>query len=449
MSRARLWLSILTCEGLFATLRERLQWSPPPPDYPGVGTGDGQPPALPPYHDYAGALHVHSTYSDGLGSVADVAAAADRAGLDFVALSDHSNLDALTHGEGGWRGRTLVLVGTEITTDRGHLLAMDVPPDLLPLPTDDADHVQQEIQDRGGVGFIALPCDLKDHWRDFEARREGIGLEVFNLSAIARAKISLPGFLLAWATYRSARPQRAFHWVASRPARELRLWDELTATRDAAGAPTRVVGIGSLDAHAVMKVARRKYPIPTYEELFRTLRTHVLTTRALSGGNVPARPTPPDGRADGALIHGALAAGHCYIAYDNYGDSSGFVFEAHAGAENAPAALMGDAVALPSPAEDGVAPTVRLTARAPRTRTLIHLLKDGRRVASARGGRLDYLAAEPGAYRVEVYLYRRRLGRLCLGVKPWVFSNPVYVLPAAVPSARPAAEKYPRQSYQS
>jgi hypothetical protein len=438
MSRVRLWVSILTCEGLFATLRERWQWSPPPPDYSGPAASEGRPPALPRYHDYAGALHVHTTYSDGLGTVADVAAAADRAGLDFVALSDHSNLDALTHGEDGWRGRTLVLVGTEITTDQGHLLAMDVPPTLLPLPNSAAE-VQRAIQDSGGFGFIALPCDLKDHWRDFSARLPGIGLEVFNLSAIARAKISLPGFLLAWATYRGTRPQRAFHWVAARPTRELRLWDELMAVSGTeGGGPTRVVGIGSLDAHAVMKVARRKYPIPTYEELFRTLRTHVLTTQPLSGGNVPARPTPPDARIDRALLHKSLAAGHCYIAYDNYGDSSGFVFEAVSAGN---AALMGDAVALPPQSDNGALPAVLLTARAPRTRTLLHLYKDGKRVAAARGGRLDYAATEPGSYRIEVYLYRRRLGRLCLGVKPWVFSNPIYVQPAAVPSAFPTAKK--------
>jgi hypothetical protein len=247
---------------------------------------------------------------------------------------------------------------------------------------------------------------------------------VFNLSSIARAKISLPGFVLAWLRYKSRRPQRAFHWVSARPSRELRLWDALTAAHGPGGGPTRVPGIGCLDAHGIMKVAGHSYPLPTYEELFRTLRTHVVTPRPLSGG--------PDPDGDRALIHAALAAGHCYIAYDNYGDATGFVFEA--AAADGDEALMGDELSLPAPSPRRRKQAgVRLSARAPRKRTLLRLYRNGRLVASARGGRLDFRATEPGAYRVEVHLYRHRLGRLCLGAKPWIFSNPLYLCPAPAP----------------
>ncbi|MBV9850944.1 MAG: PHP domain-containing protein [Armatimonadetes bacterium] len=430
-SRVRLAFSILTCEGLFATLRERLQWAPRRwRGEPSAGPSAARPPAMPRYHDYAGALHVHSTYSDGMGTVADIAEAANAAGLDYVILCDHSSLDARRNGENGWRGRTLVLVGTEVTTDSGHLLALDVPLSFLPAP-DHAPDTQRAIQESGGFGFIALPCDLKDHWRDFGLRREGVGLEVFNLSSIARAKISLPGFMLVWLRYKGDRPQRAFHWVSARPARELRLWDQLTAAPAPDGGPTRVAGIGSLDAHGVMKVAGRAYALPTYDELFRTLRTHVVTGRPFCG----------DAGADQALVHGALAAGHCYIAYDNYGDSTGFVFEAAPGDAGGTPALMGDSVALPAASGAPARRAVGLTASAPRTRSLLRLYRNGRLVAAARGGRLDYRATEPGAYRVEVYLYRHRLGRLCLGAKPWIFSNPIYLHPVAVASPEPAARR--------
>ena len=441
-SRVRLVFSILTCEGLFATLRERLQWAP----RRGRGRsfaekGRAKAQGLPRFYDSAGALHIHSTYSDGAGTVADIARAANAAGLDFVVLCDHSNLDAHGNGEDGWRGRTLMLVGTEVTTDTGHLLALDVPLSFLPA-SDRADEAQQAIQDGGGFGFIALPCDLKDHWRDFGARRAGIGLEVFNLSSIARAKISLPGFVLAWLRYKGDRPQRAFHWVSARPSRELRLWDDLTATPSPGGGPTTVTGIGSLDAHGVMKVAGRAYPLPTYEELFRTLRTHVITPRPLSGGDLPAGGLAEATRADQALVHEALAAGHCFIAYDNYGDTTGFRFECLPNRSEDPPALMGDSVTLPARnAGSRRSAGVRLTAHAPRSRTLLRLYRNGRPVAAARGGRLDFRATEPGAYRVEVYLYRHRLGRLCLGAKPWIFSNPIYLHPAASPTSRTSADQ--------
>ncbi len=422
-SRVRLVFSILTCEGLFATLRERLQYSPGPKRFGVVGRNAGaQALGMPRHYDYAGAIHIHSTHSDGIGTVAEVAEAANRAGLDFIVLCDHSNLDALA--EGGWRGRTLVMVGTEVTTDTGHLLALNVPRAYLPAPSN-AVKAQQSILDTGGIGFVALPCDLKDHWRNFDRRLPQTGLEVFNLSSIARAKINLPAAALVWQRYRSRRPQRAFHYVAARPSRELRLWDNLMTATGPSGALQPVVGIASLDAHGVMKVAGRSYQIPTYEEVFRTLRTHVVMSSPLSHGEAT--------RNDLNRVHQALASGQCYMSYDNYGDPTGFVFEALPRAESHQTETlpvsMGASLSLAEA-------SWRLRVQTPRSRSLVRLFRNGKLVAAARGGRLEYAVTEPGAYRAEVFLYRRRLGRLCLGAKPWIFSNPIYVQPSAVAAGR-------------
>ena len=441
-SRVRLILSIVTCEGLFVTLRERLQYASKPGRTFQSPGGGAQTLSLPRHYDYAGALHVHSTYSDGTGSVAEIALAANRAGLDFILLCDHHNLDAHLNGQDGWRGRTLVTVGTEVTTDTGHLLALDVPQDFLPNPNG-AVKAQQAILDRGGIGFIALPCDLKDHWRDFGRRQPGIGLEVFNLSAIARTKINLPALALIWRRYKSARPQRAFHYVAARPSRELRLWDTLIAQAGPDQPLQMIAGIASLDAHAVMKFGGRSYPYPTYEEVFRTLRTHVVTRIPLTHGEVPSDKSDAANRADTAIVHNALAAGQCYMSYDNYGDPTGFVFEAWPGHPNSlsvePAAGMGEAVTI---APDGSGPTLlTLRVEAPRTRTVVRLFRNGRLVAAARGGRLDHAVTGTGAYRAEVFLYRWRVGNICFGAKPWIFSNPIYVQPAPVPSEAASAQK--------
>ncbi len=431
-SRTRLIFSIVTCEGLLATLRERVQYAPAPARETTERASD-TPPALPRCYDYAGALHIHSTYSDGLGTVPEVAKAANIAGLDFLVLCDHNNLDARRNGEDGWQGRTLVLVGTEITTSAGHLLALNVPPSFLPAP-DDAREAQKAIVDSGGLGFIALPCDLKGHWRDFRGRLPGIGLEVFNLSAIARTKINLPAFLLAWLRYRGQTPERAFHLVEARPTRELRLWDSLTHPSDPDQPARPVVAIASLDAHAVMKFAGRSYPYPTYEEVFRTLRTHIVTRTPLSYANSDA---------DAAIVHGALAAGHCYMAYDNFADPTGFAFEAlpTGGGPDAASVSMGDAIIAP-----GTSGEVHLRVRVPRTRSLVRLYHNGKLVAAARGGCLDYATAAPGVYRAEVFLYRRRLGRLCFGARPWIFSNPIYVQPARLPAQKVSACSPPAHS---
>ncbi len=439
-SRVRLYLSIVTCEGLFATWRERIQYAPAPPAKPEPSGRGGQSLGMPRFYDYAGALHIHSTYSDGAGTVGEIAQAANQAGLDFLVLCDHSSLQARTDGQDGWRGRTLILIGTEVTTDTGHLLALDVPDTFLPAPHE-AVPAQRAILESGGLGFVALPCDLKDHWRDFGQLQEGIGLEVFNLSAIARTKINLPALAEVWRRYHSRRPQRAFNLVSARPAEELRLWDRLTASAQPGLPARRVVGIASLDAHAVMKFARRTYPFPTYEETFRTLRTHLVTSQPLSYGEAAPGSRKAAREKDDAVVHGALAAGHCYMAYDNYADPTGFLFEAapaQPSSHHPPTALMGDALTFPAETETGRPPLV-LVAQAPRTRSLVRLYQDGRLVAAARGGRLEYAVSAPGVYRVEVFLYKHRLGSLCLVAKPWIFSNPIYVQPAALPAQAHAA----------
>lgn len=436
-SRARLILSIVICEGLFATLRERMQYAPGQPDgsvSEDHGAGGVQTLSLPRHYDYAGALHIHSTYSDGTGSVDEIAEAADRAGLDFILLCDHANLDAHRNGQDGWRGRTLVLVGTEITTDAGHLLAVDVPDSFLPV-SGNAVLAQKAIVESGGIGFIALPCDMKDHWKDFRIRRPEIGLEVFNLSAIARTKINLPALALIWRRYKSRQPNRAFHYVSARPARELRLWDTLMAPAEGAGQYNTIVGIASVDAHAVMRFGGREYPYPTYEEVFRTLRTHVVTWEPLSYGEVSNDRRVTATKVDTAAIHRALTLGHCYMSYDNYDDPTGFSFEAWGDERNEdsniPIGAMGESIVL---ALGEAGRTILLRVRAPRSRSLVRLYRNGRLVAASRGGRLDFRATESGVYRTEVYLYRWRLGNLCLSAKPWIFSNAIYIQPSLVAS---------------
>ena len=140
-----------------------------------------------------------------------------------------------------------------------------------------------------------------------------------------------------------------------------------------------------------------------------------------------------DERADAALVYRAISDGRCYMSYDNYGNSTGFLFEAISIPRAARSALIYEHV-LPAIMGESVkfdkadrSTGLVLRVHSPRTRSLVRLYRNGRLVAAARGGRLEYAVKEPGAYRVEVYLYRRRIGRICIGAKPWIFSNPIYV----------------------
>ena len=56
-------------------------------------------------HGLACVAHVHSTYSDGTATVAELVNAAEVAGADCLLLTDHDTGEARRRGEEGWRER--------------------------------------------------------------------------------------------------------------------------------------------------------------------------------------------------------------------------------------------------------------------------------------------------------------------------------------------------------
>src|SRR5881227_4408906 len=113
--------------------------------------------APPLLHDLACVVHLHSTYSDGTGTVPQIAAAGRDAGVDVVLLTDHDTLEAKRRGEEGWYGSVLVLVGEEVSPrGRNHYLAfgLDEPIDHTGL---DSAGIVRAVEEAGGFGFAAHP----------------------------------------------------------------------------------------------------------------------------------------------------------------------------------------------------------------------------------------------------------------------------------------------------
>lgn len=341
--------------------------------------------------DLACVVHCHSTYSDGTGTVPEIAEAAARAGADVVLLTDHDTLEAKRRGEEGWHGDVLVCVGEEVSPTGGnHYLAFgideEVPRSLAPADIAAAVRVQ------GGLGFMAHPFSR--------------GSEPFKRAGMPWDEIDIPAAtgveLWSWVTDTAERlrgPRDAAKFVLAPerivdhpPAANLAAWDALCARR-------RVVAIGGIDAHQIGIRVGGRVPLKlmSYARSFRHLRTHVLLDEPPAG----------DGPRDRDAVYAALGAGRCYLAIDSVAPARGFAFWSDA-------APMGAEVAF----TDGM----DLHVRVPRPAALT-LLRDGEPVARAHGVALDHGAERAGVYRVEARLPAH--GR----ERTWIVSNPVYLRP--------------------
>ncbi|TML31291.1 MAG: hypothetical protein E6G30_01205 [Actinobacteria bacterium] len=339
--------------------------------------------------DVACVVHLHSVHSDGTGTVDQIAAAARRAGVDVVLLTDHDTLEARRRGEEGWHGPVLVCVGTEVSPlGHDHYLAFGLERVVDHRGLSPAGIVEA-VAEGGGFGFLAHPFSRGSarfgrpgmSWRDLDC--EGYtGIEVWSFVTDTAERLGSLREAAAFVAF----PQR----VVDHPPREnLAEWDRLGASR-------RVVGIGGLDAHQLgLRIAGRvPLRLMAYRRSFSFLRTHVLLERPFTGD--------PDRDRD--AVYAALRAGRCYLAMDRLAPAEGFAFG-------------GDGVAM---GEEAPARRLELRARLPRTAD-VELLRDGRSIARAHGKELVHQVEEPGVYRVAATL--PAYGR----ARTWILSNPVYL----------------------
>lgn len=104
-------------------------------------------------------VHMHTTYSDGTGSVAEVLDfVEEHTSLDVIAITDHDTI------EGALRARDMaatrhyrfeIIIGEEISTREGHLLAL-----FLREPIAPAQSIERSIElvhEQGGLAIVAHP----------------------------------------------------------------------------------------------------------------------------------------------------------------------------------------------------------------------------------------------------------------------------------------------------
>ena len=343
--------------------------------------------------DLSCVVHLHSLYSDGTGTVPEIARAARRNDLDVVLLTDHDTLEARDRGEEGWHDGVLVLVGEEVSPkSRNHYLAFGVDR-VIDHRGLSACEICAAVHEAGGIGFAAHPFSTgSERFR----RASGIpfdgldcgeldGIELWSL--VTDTAERLPSIRSALRFI--AAPGR---FVDHPPPENLRRWDELTRER-------RVPAIGGVDAHQIGKrIGPVVLRLMSYRRSFGLLHTHVLLAGEPSG----------ELQHDRELVFAALREGRCYLAMDSLAPAAGFEFGADGPAGRA-------AMGFAAPAGDW-----NLTARAPQAARW-RLLRDGEQLADGHGESIEAAAPGPGVYRVEAY--REAHGR----ERTWIISNPIYL----------------------
>ena len=143
-------------------------------------------------------LHIHTLASDGTSGIDEILAqAVDVAGLDVIAITDHERIDAALAARAVAAARDLpleVVVGEEVTTRGGHLLALFIEAPIRPLRS--LRSTIAAIHEQGGLAIPAHPLvpyplcaqafALRRLLADPDPAVHPDGLETFNPTALGR-----------------------------------------------------------------------------------------------------------------------------------------------------------------------------------------------------------------------------------------------------------------------
>lgn len=346
-----------------------------------------------------GAYHIHSARSDGSGTVDSIAAAAARAGLQFIILTDHGD-GTRPPDPPGYRSGVLTIDAVELNTTGGHYAALGLPATPYPFAGTPED-VIEDVHRLGGFGIAAHPGSPRASlaWQAWSSGFDG--LEWINADSEWRDEAWWP-LARTLLTYPVRAPQ-SIATLLDRPDAVLSKWDEATRTR-------RVIALAGADAHARLAVRARTdpdtssmhVPLPGYESSFRAFSNHVVLDGPFTGNAM----------VDAPHLLDAIRQGRSFTVIDALAPPGALDFSAASGPHTA---RMGEDLAV-----DGTV-TLRARLAAPAGTTLV-VFRDGVRVAT-QADLASGIAVDAGVYRLEAYLPSRTGSRPV----PWLLTNPIYV----------------------
>ncbi|MFC1554049.1 hypothetical protein ACFL7D_05410 [candidate division KSB1 bacterium] len=349
------------------------------------------------YPVYKGAVHIHTTRSDGSGTIGEIAASAKNTDIDFIVISDH-DAGPIAIEDAGYHEGILVLAGSEVSLPQAHILYLPHPDSVFY----NLNYVRSNILELKNSAFIAgahpfLPkrpvLDGIEFFLD--------GIEFVNADVQWR-KVSK--FKLIEALVASIFCDHSMNLILHYPEESMTMWNRLLTLRD-----EKSVILGSVDAHANIEITDSwSINFPSYESVFKLLQTNVVVTEEFNG----------DYSHDAKLVYNALKNGNSYISFGAFGSTDSFSFSVETE----------DSIYTIGDNLNAAADPVLKVSIPCDTQMKINLKSQNGVVKTVEDtGYLEHRITVPGKYYIEVFLMRNSSFRKDHVLLPWIITNIISV----------------------
>ncbi|HON56198.1 MAG TPA: hypothetical protein PLJ38_04195, partial [bacterium] len=227
------------------------------------------------YFEYSGIIHIHTKHSnDGSGGdFEQVKTALSKTNVDFCIITDHNSIEIKEfYGEQIYNNCT-ILIGEEITPPNKshHLLALDITNKIT--ATNNYQENIDNVNNQNGISVICHPnikrtiFILRDlSWSDWNVNGfTGIELWSYMLDWTKELNIFNIWLYMLFP-----------HWVVKEPDFDIvQRWEEINNSR-------KCPCFGCVDAHILKLVPFGFNKVFTYEFLFNTIRTNIITLKPLT-----------------------------------------------------------------------------------------------------------------------------------------------------------------------
>lgn len=358
-----------------------------------------------------GILHVHSTFSDGGGTVPEIAEGARSSGIDFVILTDHNTTAARREGLEKRYETVDLFVEMEASTPAGHALTFYSDTDDKTLSDTEIaklayNHFLGTDTRPGLFVAVAHPSNIKNPWNRLERFPDGLEVINFDSSWQRQAFESIPDFLMTISAMPFNGYLAALRFFQVYP-KDFSSWDYMNSLSPG------VFGILAHDTHSKLKLNERwVFRWPDYPETFRL------------ASNIVFLKTPPaqDFLERKKQIYSAIRGGQLAFVFQTIFPFEGNDWRLQCQGDTHRA---GARVNLTTPCEFIIETPKNLPYPVE-----IRLIRNGEVHSKIETSdpSVAIKATIPGVYRLEIWVQPRSLLHIALGRDvPYVFYNPMYL----------------------